>query len=420
MDQSSEYTFPIFISSTDYNLKDLRAELARFLQELGYRPILSSAEGFPDNSPNLEPWESCIPVLEQAFVMILVIDGKYGSRLGWPNSHDCLKEQKIAPTHGEYVYAHNTRKRMLVFIREEVMIYYQSYRNTLKNCGKDLEKTKEILLQTLPEYIDFDVLQFIHQVKTTRPIPWIKEFKDITDIKKEVQKKMLNELAEMFLIKNAHLDTVIRSFNTAMEALSIDAQKEVLSRIDATKQLISTVDEIAGFQKELKEKTTALDQTENENQEQRKRFEKEIRELKTKIMKLEEKSQASSKDDYFVKNGTVQVGNPNYIPSGSTYSMITGNAIQDSLTGFSNAFYLRTTPKCDRCHVFQTQAITGLASQSLHQCPSCKRSLCRSCWPKNTLAGFGSYLGTSPSYSLAGIIETKSKEEICPECARKN
>ena len=56
MDSSSGYTFPIFISSTDYNLKDLRAELARFLSELGYKPILSSFEGFPDSSPKLEPW----------------------------------------------------------------------------------------------------------------------------------------------------------------------------------------------------------------------------------------------------------------------------------------------------------------------------------------------------------------------------
>ncbi len=94
MDTSSEYTFPIFISSTDYNLKDLRAELARFLSELGYRPILSSAEGFPDSSPILEPWESCLPVLDKCFVMVLVIDGQYGTALKWPNYKDYFEEDK--------------------------------------------------------------------------------------------------------------------------------------------------------------------------------------------------------------------------------------------------------------------------------------------------------------------------------------
>jgi len=189
MDTSSEYSFPIFISSTDYNLKDFRAELARFLSELGYRPILSSAEGFPDNSPKLEPWESCIPVLDKAFVVILVIDGKYGYPLNWPNCGDLFKDKKISPTHGEYFYAHKNFKRMLVFIRSEVMTYYQSYRRALKKCNNKIDEAEKILSHTLPEYIDFKTLQFIHEVKTTKPIPWIKEFEDITTVKKKFRRK---------------------------------------------------------------------------------------------------------------------------------------------------------------------------------------------------------------------------------------
>lgn len=38
MSSSSEYAFPIFVSSTDYKLVDLRAELARHLREAGYEP----------------------------------------------------------------------------------------------------------------------------------------------------------------------------------------------------------------------------------------------------------------------------------------------------------------------------------------------------------------------------------------------
>jgi hypothetical protein len=80
MEVSCEYVFPIFISSTDYDLIDLRAELARYLFELGYRPILSSSEGFPDSFPELEPWESCLPVLESCYVVILIIgSGSTGS-----------------------------------------------------------------------------------------------------------------------------------------------------------------------------------------------------------------------------------------------------------------------------------------------------------------------------------------------------
>src|SRR4051812_19252892 len=81
MEPASELDFPIFISSTDYNLMDLRAELDQHLRSLGYHPILSSSEGFHDSTPSLEPWESCLPTLESCFVVVLVIDGRYGQPL---------------------------------------------------------------------------------------------------------------------------------------------------------------------------------------------------------------------------------------------------------------------------------------------------------------------------------------------------
>ena len=98
MQLHSGYNFPIFISSTHYNLIDLRAELYRYLQELGYNPYLSSAEGFPDNTPELEPWESCLPVLNNCFVIVLIIDGKYGEELPWPHFKDVIKDKSISPT----------------------------------------------------------------------------------------------------------------------------------------------------------------------------------------------------------------------------------------------------------------------------------------------------------------------------------
>ena len=96
MGNTSEYQIPIFISSTHYNLIDLRAELCRFLGELGYRPILSSSEGFPDRSPILEPCESCLKVIEDnCFIMILIIDAKYGKKLSWPHFKTILSKNTV-------------------------------------------------------------------------------------------------------------------------------------------------------------------------------------------------------------------------------------------------------------------------------------------------------------------------------------
>jgi hypothetical protein len=239
---SSEYHFPIFISSTDYNLIDLRAELARYLEELGYRPILSSAEGFHDNSPDLEPWESCLEVLETSFVMILIIDNHYGQKMEWKNFKKIIDNRKVSPTHAEYLFAHKTNKRLLVFIRNEILTYYQSYRAAMKKAEKDKAKAKEFLINCLPDKIEFETLEFIEEVKTARPIPWIKGFNTVTEIKQEIQKKMLNELAELFLFRQKRLESVVHAFSSIISEMSEEQRKAIFERIGATKEIIEKIE----------------------------------------------------------------------------------------------------------------------------------------------------------------------------------
>src|SRR5688572_28361502 len=116
---------------------------------MGYRPILSSAEGFHDSSPTLSPWESCLEVLHTCPLMVLVIDNKYGSPLEWPNFANEIKGKSVSPTHAEYLFAHFHRKRLLVFIRENILTHYQTYRTALKrhkgNKGKTLKALREVI-----------------------------------------------------------------------------------------------------------------------------------------------------------------------------------------------------------------------------------------------------------------------------------
>jgi hypothetical protein len=388
MDTSSEYSFPIFISSTDYNLKDFRAELARFLKELGYRPILSSAEGFPDNSPKLEPWESCLPVLDSCFVIILVIDGKYSSALKWPNFADLFGELSFSPTQGEYMYAHKVAKRMLVFIRKEVITHYQSYRHACKNCNYDEEAIKEALKKTLPEYLDYETLKFVHQVKTSKPIPWIKEFDDVTDVKKEVQKKMLNELAEIFLVKNKHLQTVIDSFNKVLDTANTEEQKSILTKINATKPFIEAVEKIQELTKELQETKNLLEQTQGENSHDKEKYENRIKELKNEILEMEKSSEISSFDKLYLKDGKVKFANPSFLETGSfKFSPYFNFAPNNILTNFplmsATTSYLKECAECKRLDTSTnlTSFNSAIQNSDFNDCPNCKRHLCTNCWP---------------------------------------
>lgn len=70
----------IMVSSTFYDLRQIRADLASFiLGDLGYIPLLSELPSFPVN-PDLDTLENCRARVEKnADILVLVIGGRYGS-----------------------------------------------------------------------------------------------------------------------------------------------------------------------------------------------------------------------------------------------------------------------------------------------------------------------------------------------------
>ncbi len=368
---SSEYPFPIFISSTDYNLKDFRAELSRFLKDLGYKPILSSADGFPDNSPKLQPWESCIPVLDKSFVMILVIDGRYSTALEWPNLKNIFGDRKVSPTHGEYLFAHNQHKRMLVFIRKEVVTFYQSYRKLCKELkGVDESEIKKILDKILPDYIDYETLKFVHEVKTTTPIPWINEFNDITEVKEQVQKKMLNELAEIFLIKERNLEVMIDSFNKLLATLQPDERISVLKKMDATKEVIEAAEKFELKVKELEDAKTELEKAKAAQAQDIKQNEERVEKLTREI---ENYKKVSYNPDFIFQSGST-------LYLGQTKSGSTPSFYKPHHGTFWNL--LNAVRKCDKCGESKPSELDLIQTAYFNECPNCHRQICLACWPK--------------------------------------
>lgn len=71
----------IFISSTCYDLSQIRNDIKQCILELGHNPILSELKEFPVN-PNLSNAENCInAVKNEADIFVLIIGNKYGSEL---------------------------------------------------------------------------------------------------------------------------------------------------------------------------------------------------------------------------------------------------------------------------------------------------------------------------------------------------
>lgn len=68
----------IFVSSTCYDLSQIRKDLRDFITSLGHNPILSEQNDFPID-PELDNWENCInAVKDYADIFVLIIGNKYG------------------------------------------------------------------------------------------------------------------------------------------------------------------------------------------------------------------------------------------------------------------------------------------------------------------------------------------------------
>ena len=69
----------IFVSSTCYDLSQIRKDLREFITGLGHNPILSEQNDFPID-PQLDNWENCINAVKVfADIFVLIIGNKYGS-----------------------------------------------------------------------------------------------------------------------------------------------------------------------------------------------------------------------------------------------------------------------------------------------------------------------------------------------------
>jgi hypothetical protein len=70
----------IFVSSTCYDLQQLRSDLREFIESFGYEPVLSEYNSFPVD-PASNTIENCLSAVEKrADIFVLVVGGRYGSQ----------------------------------------------------------------------------------------------------------------------------------------------------------------------------------------------------------------------------------------------------------------------------------------------------------------------------------------------------
>ena len=149
----------VMVSSTFYDLRQIRDDLRQFIEGLGYQPLLSEHPSFPID-PDATTIENCRRRVEQdADVLVLVIGGRYGSIDATPNT---------SVTNLEYTSARHKRIPIYAFIDPQVLAVLPLWkRNQTGDFSGEVDSPR--------------LFEFIEHVRTIDAV-WMNEFRSARDI----------------------------------------------------------------------------------------------------------------------------------------------------------------------------------------------------------------------------------------------
>jgi len=210
----------IFISSTFYDLRQVRSELDTSIETLGYDPIRNEEGDIPYGKDEaLE--EYCYKEIKSIDILVSIIGGRFGSESRRNNSSVSQIELRTALKENKQVY---------IFIDKNVLSEYETYL-----INKDNKEMKY-------KYVDdIRIYHFIEEVKSLNANNNIKGFETASDISKYLKEqfaglfqRFLEEqtrLKEVSLIKN--LEKTAQTLNKLVNFLSDEnkGQAEEINKI---------------------------------------------------------------------------------------------------------------------------------------------------------------------------------------------
>lgn len=195
----------IFISSTFYDLKTVRDDIARAMRELGYETIRNETGAIPyARGDKLET--SCYREVANCDILVCIIGGRYGSSSGITTGSITQNELRSAYEQGKQVY---------VFVDKNVLA-----ERTFFNKNKAVDN---LVLTHATDRKVFEFIDEVDQLPTGNPLFAFETASDIVLLLKE-------QLAGLF-----------------QRLLVEQSRKEQLQLLDELKASISTVGELAQF-----------------------------------------------------------------------------------------------------------------------------------------------------------------------------
>lgn len=134
----------IFLSSTYYDLRQVRADLERFIKELGYEPVLNEQGNIPyGKEDRLEDY--CYKEINNVDILVSIIGGRYGSE---------SKREKQSISQIELKTAYELNKQVYIFIDKGVYSEYKFYLSNKGNADVKFTYADNIKIHEFIEFVE--------------------------------------------------------------------------------------------------------------------------------------------------------------------------------------------------------------------------------------------------------------------------
>lgn len=213
----------LFVSSTCYDLKQIRIDLRQFIESLGFEPMLSEFDSFPVDT-TLNTVANCLQrVQSEADVFLLVVGGRYGSTI--PSGKSI--------TNLEYLQARAKAIPVYVFVQKSILSVLEVWR---ANPTADFSKVVD----------SNQLFEFVASMRDMGEV-WIFPFESAQDIISTLRKQLAFLSGEALRFRTRANAT---GLSDAARQLRGAALKLVVERPDAWEpRLFSQIlaDEIAKY-----------------------------------------------------------------------------------------------------------------------------------------------------------------------------
>ena len=102
----------VFVSSTCFDLSEVREQLRRFIESFGFEAILSE-HGDVFYHPDLHTHEACIQEVSNCHLFILIVGGRFGG--------EYIFDREKSITNAEYLAARKSGIPIFTYVRETVI-----------------------------------------------------------------------------------------------------------------------------------------------------------------------------------------------------------------------------------------------------------------------------------------------------------